>query len=210
MKCESLSKMPGVRSHCGLVCFALLSLSGFFMYAGTVSKQDTVWKRYYNPLAKFCVSYPARWYKGDAFEGSGLYVIAGIKKHSRAVGEIDVSVFRTGAKNEFHNETVSLTEDFRAHVEGLKKFERAERVQIVDQHPTQISGSGALYTKDTYYDPQDRSDWTEEVLFIRKNQDVYRLELECKSDQLLRFDRVFTELVNSFALDCGETHQFQR
>ena len=198
--------MSGARCSFLLGCFALSSLLSAVVFAGSVPRQDTSWKRYRNTGAGYCVSYPTRWYRGDAFDGSGLYVMTGAKKHSRATGEIDVGIFPNAVSNQAHTANISLTEDFKSHVDGMMKFERAERLEVLDQHPTEVAGSPALFTKDRYYDPQDRSTWMEEVLFVRHKNDLYRLELECKADQLLRFEAVFTQLVNSFTFDCVNEH----
>jgi hypothetical protein len=190
--------MPGARSSCLVTCFALSSL-----FAASPPKQDTVWKRYYNPDAGYCVSYPARWYKGDAFDGSGLYVMTGVKKHSRATGEIDIGLFRNTASTEARTATISLVDDFRSHADGLKKFERAERMEVLEQRPMELAGDPGLFTKDRYYDPQDRSTWVEEILFVHRKNELYRIELECKADQADRFEPVFSRLLSTFQFDCG-------
>jgi hypothetical protein len=193
--------MPLVRSGFVSACFALSSLAAS-ANAGSTLRQDAVWKRYFNSEAKYCVSYPARWYKADAFDGSGLYVTTGVKKHSRPTGEIDVAFFPDPYKSATHASAVSLKKDFQTHVEGLTKFERAERMQVLDQRPIEISGSLGLLTKDSYYDPQDRSTWIEEILFVHHKDQIYRVELECKADQVDRFEPVFSRLLSSLQFDC--------
>ena len=195
--------MPVARSNCLLAGFAISSLLAGFASGGSAAKQDAVWKRYYNAEAKYCVSYPARWYKADAFDGSGLYVMAGAKKHSRATGEIDLGIIDSPAiTSQAHTTSIQLTDDFESHLAVLKKFERADRVEVLDQHATQVAGSPALFTKDRYYDPQDRSTWLEEVLFFQRDRELYRLELECKADQIARFEPVFSQFVSSLEFDC--------
>jgi hypothetical protein len=198
--------MPTVRSSYLISCFALSCLVAGFALGGSVPRQDTVWKRYYNANAGYCVNYPARWYKADAFDGSGLYVMSGVTKHSRATGEIDIGLFRNAANQLAHATNVSLVDDFESHVDGLKKFERAERVEVLEQRPMEVAGNSALFTKDRYYDPQDRSTWLEEVLFVQRNEEIYRVELECKADQAQRFERVFTQLVSTLQFDCAAAH----
>lgn len=195
--------MPVARSSYFVSWFALSSLVAGFAVAGSVPRQDTAWKRYFNASAGYCVSYPAHWYKADAFDGSGLYVMTGVKKHSRATGEIDIGLFRDAASVAARATNISLVEDFQSHVDGLKKFERAERVEVLEQRPMDVAGNSGLLTKDRYYDPQDRSTWLEEVLFIHRKDDIYRLELECKSEQADRFERVFTQLLGTLQFDCA-------
>jgi hypothetical protein len=187
--------------------FALSSLAAAFVTGGSIqNKQDTVWKRYYNPEAGYCVDYPARWYKADAFDGSGLYVMTGMKKHSRATGEIDIGRFRESASKEAHPANISLQDVFQTHMDGLKKFERAERMEVLEQRPMDIGGVPGLFTKDRYYDPQDRSTWMEEVLFIQSKGEMYRIELECKADQMDRFEPVFSHLVSTIQFSCSSPH----
>lgn len=199
--------MPLVRSSSLVVCFGLCSLIAVLAYAGSTPKQDLVWKRYFNAETGYCVSYPTRWYKADAFEGSGLYVMTGAKKHSRATGEIDIALFREPATPEAHAVAISLKEHFDSHVDGLKKFERAERMEVLEQHPIEVAGLTGLLTKDRYYDPQDRSTWMEEVVFIERNSDLYRIEMECKADQANRFEPVFSHLVSTLQFDCGGSNR---
>ena len=181
-----------------LCCFAFSSLSD----AGGVPKQDRSWKRYFNPSFGYCVSYPSRWLKGDAFDGAGLFVKTGASKFSRPLGAIDFGVLDSpsvGARLA----PASLVEDWRAHLAGLKKFERAERMEILEQRELKFLGHSALFTKNRYYDPQERANWAEEILFINRNGTLYRLELECRLDQLGRFEPVFSQLMNSFQFDCA-------
>jgi hypothetical protein len=98
---------------------------------------------------------------------------------------------------------ISLVEDLRVHLAGLKKFERAERVEILEQRELKFLGHSALFTKNRYYDPQERANWAEEILFINRNGTLYRLELECRLDQLGRFEPVFSQLMNTFRFDCA-------
>lgn len=204
--CESLSPMAVLRSSSVLLCFALSSLIPTRCYTASTHSLDSSWKPYFNVQGKYCVNYPARWYKSDAFDGSGLYVMAGAKKHSRATGEIDIAIFHEPVIGSARQINVSLNDSFQRHVEGLKKFVRAERMQVLDQHPMDLAGNVGLFTKDSYYDPQDRSTWVEEVLFVMHRDDVYRLELECKADQIGRFEPVFAHFVTTLHFDCGAPH----
>jgi len=129
--------------------------------------------------------------------------MTGVKKHSRATGEIDIGIFALPSGNEAHAANISLIEDFRSHADGLKKFERAERMEVLEQRPMQVAGDSGLFTKDRYYDPQDRSTWIEEVLFVQRKNELYRIELECKADQADRFEPVFAHLLSTFQFECG-------
>ena len=99
---------------------------------------------------------------------------------------------------------VDLSENLEAHLEGLRRFERAERMEILEKRELKFAGNAALFTKNRYYDPQDRATWVEEVLFVNRAQTLYRLELACQKDQLARFEPVFSYLLNSFQFDCKE------
>jgi hypothetical protein len=201
-----LTKHPLAAGLGPVVCFAVLSLFVRSADGGSepTARLDSAWAHYYNAEARYCVSYPQRWYKSDAFDGSGLYVMSGPKKHARATGEIDVALFHEADSHDAHAANVSLKDSYESHVEGLKKFERAERMELLEQHPVNVAGVAGLFTKDKYYDPQDRSNWIEEVIFVEHAGDVYRLELECKADQVSRFEPVFSHLAQSFQFECGE------
>jgi hypothetical protein len=183
--------------------FAVLSLWGMLASAGSTNRLDHAWKHYRNVQRGYCVSYPSRWDKGDAFEGSGLFVETGAKKFSKPVGEIDVAAVSTHPE-----ETASLTlvDDLKVHLAGLAKFERAERMEVLEQRQLDLAGRPALFTKDRYYDPLERATWIEELVFAHRGDVVYRLELECRADQLDRFEPVFTRFVNTFQFECSASH----
>jgi hypothetical protein len=170
--------------------------------AGGIPKQDRSWKRYYNPSFGYCVSYPSRWIRGEAFDGAGLFVKTGASRFSRPMGAMDFAVL-DAPPADARLAPISLVEDWRIHLAGLKKFERAERMEILEQRELKFLGHSALFTKNRYYDPQERANWAEEILFINRNGTLYRLELECRLDQLGRFEPVFSQLMNTFQFDCA-------
>ncbi len=184
-------------------CLAFLSLWGLLASAGSPNKLDNSWKRYRNPQWGYCVSYPTRWYKGDAFEGSGLFVETGVKRFSKPTGEIDVAAVSAASENASHTASLTLVDDLKLHLDGLAKFERAERMEVLEQRSLNLTGKPALFTKDRYYDPLERSTWIEELVFAHRNDVLYRLELQCRADQVERFEPVFTRFVNTFQFDCA-------
>jgi hypothetical protein len=200
--CEAVPLMRTASRKILFSCLAIISVS-LATTAGTAFKPETSWKRYRNRQWGYCVSYPSRWYKGEAFEGSGIFVKTGVKRHSRPVGEIDVGALPNKAKDLDQPTPISLTKNFELHVEGLKKFERAERLEILEKRPLELSGSSALFTKDRYFDPQDGATWVDEIVLVDRGETLYRLELECRSDQLAKFEPVFAHFVSTFQFDCG-------
>jgi hypothetical protein len=183
-------------------CFAFSSLLPGVVNAGGIPKQDRSWKRYYNPSFGYCVSYPSRWLRGEAFDGAGLFVKTGASRFSRPMGAMDFAVLDSPPADA-RLAPINLVEDLRVHLAGLKKFERAERMEILEQRELKFLGHSALFTKSRYYDPQERANWAEEILFINRNGTLYRLELECRLDQLGRFEPVFSQLMNTFQFDCS-------
>jgi len=183
--------------------FAFSSLFVLSASAGSTLKLDTSWKEYHNAQWGYCVSYPSRWFKGDAFDGAGFFVKVGIKKRSRPVGEIDIGALPSEAYGATQPAAFTLVNDLQVHLDGLKRFERAEQVEVLEKREMQLLGSSALFTKDRYYDPQDRARWVDEVVFANRNERLYRLELECRADQLTRFEPVFTHLVSTFQFQCS-------
>jgi hypothetical protein len=165
-------------------------------------KMDRSWKRYRNDEYGYCVSIPSRWVQGEAFEGAGLYVETGKKKFSRPMGAIDFEAIAS-APPDARVLPVTLVDDLKDHLSGLQKFERAERMQILEQRELSVQGSAALFAKHRYYDPQERATWLEEVLFVNRNATVYRFEMDCREDQIERFDPVFEHLVGTVQFDCS-------
>lgn len=161
--------------------------------APSTHRLDSAWKRYSNDDLGYCVSYPSRWLRGQAFDGAGMYFETGLKKYGRPAGEMDISAF-SGL------ETVDY---LQTHLEGLKKFERAKNLEVLDQRDMPLLGSTALFTKDSYSDPLDHTDWVDEIVLARDGQMLYRLELECRKDQIDRFEPLFVQFVQSFRFDCG-------
>jgi hypothetical protein len=182
-------------------CSAAVSIA-ILCAAPQPGKQDRRWKPYTNPQWGYCVSYPSHWLKGDAFDGAGIYVETGLKRDSKPLGEIDVGVMAADREPAVAT-PVGLVENLEIHFDGLKKFERAEAIEILEKRELQLAGNSALFTKDRYYDPQDRSTWIEEIIFTQHKDALYRLELECRDDQLERFEPVFQTFVSTFRFDCS-------
>jgi hypothetical protein len=174
-----------------LGCVALVSLWG--AKNPSLNRLDSAWKKYSNDDLGYCVSYPSRWARGEAFDGAGMYFEVGVKKHARPSGEMDISAFSN----------LKPVEYLQTHLEGLKKFERAKDLQVLEQREIPLLGSVALFTKDSYFDPQDRTNWIDEIVLVRHQGVLYRLELECRADQIERFEPVFGQFVQTFRLDCG-------
>ncbi len=194
--------MLGHRSWQNLLlgCFAFSSAT-LLGTAGSPPKQDRSWKRYYNQQWGYCVSYPSRWRRGDAFEGAGIFVETGIKRQSNPLGEIDVAAVPRAAQASALLQ-FNLIEDVKTHLDGLKKFERAEQMEQLDQRSIDVLGNYALFAKARYYDPLERARWVDEIVFFQKENVVFRLELECRADSINRFEPVFTHVMNTFQLDC--------
>ncbi len=171
-------------------------------------RMDRSWKRYRNPNLGYCLSYPSRWYRGSAFEGSGLFIETGVRRSAKPSGEIDFGPMGAGDGTEDARlkpaglSERTLKQDFQEHLDGLQKFARAERVEIIDQHSLNLQGSQALYAKNSYYDPLERTSWMEEVVFVRRKGELFRMALHCPPDQIKRFEAVFTYMVSSFEFDC--------
>jgi len=143
----------------GIGCtFAFLLVS--FGSAKSAPKQDRSWKHYRNPQLGYCLSYPSRWVKGEGFDGAGFWIESGEKKFSKPLGAIDVAVL-TPPQIALLTSPVALAENFQVHLDGLQKFERAERIEVLEKRDTELLGAAALYVKDRYYDPMDRATWIE-------------------------------------------------
>ena len=179
-------------------CFALSSIIALAANAASPPKLDRAWKRYFNSKWGYCVSYPARWRKGDAFEGAGMFVAIGMQKHSNPLGEIDITALPDGPTDA----RLSFADTIKVHLEGLKKFERAEHVQLLEQRSIDLMGSSALFAKEQYYDALEHSKWVGEIVLAERQNALYRLELECRADQLTRFEPVFAHFVSTFQFDC--------
>ena len=180
------------------VACCLMCVPAPLAIAAQAPKQDRAWKAYENGQWGYCLSYPSRWAKGDAFDGAGIFVATGERRFSRPVGEIDVGALPGGPDGP----SLTLVEHRDAHLEGLKRFERAVSLEILDQHEMQVAGNRALFTKDRYYDPQERAAWVDEIILTERKNMVYRLELECRADQVERFEPVFQIVIRTFRFDC--------
>jgi hypothetical protein len=126
-----------------------------------------------------------------------------MKKHSPIpVGSMDVSALAIpGAQ--LHPASLALDDDFDIQLAGLKKFARAEQVEVLEKRTLSLGASPSLFVKIRYLDPRDRRLWIDEVIFTRRQGLSYRLELEARADQVERFEANFTQFVNSFQMDCA-------
>lgn len=162
------------------------------------------WKHYRNKQWGYCINYPSNWFKGDAFDGSGIFIKARVKKHARFLGEIDVSAILASPDNLNHSVPIKLTESLQTHLDGLRKFERAQELEILEQRPIELHDTAALFTKDRYFDPQDGKRWIDETVLVNRGQILYTLELVCRSEQVAHFEPVFTHFVGTFQPDCKQ------
>src|SRR3954447_3580026 len=187
--------------------FALLAAANCSP-AGSIPRQDRAWKVYLNRTAGFCIAYPSRWAKSETYDGSGLAVTTGMKKHSPIpVGSMDVSALSLPTA-QIRSASLAFDDDFDLQMAGLKKFARAEQVQVLEKRMFTLATSPSLFVKIRYLDPRDRRLWIDEVIFTRHDRLSYRLELETRADQLDRFEANFTQFVNSFQMECGRTTNF--
>lgn len=172
----------------------------------SVPKQDRSWKQYRNKRGNYCVSYPSRWMKGDAYDGAGLFVRVGQTKYAASpLGEIDVSVLEPGEPLP-RVAALNLADNVQFHLEGVMKFQRAQQVQVMETRRITIADHPALFSKDRYFDPLERASWMEEVIFVNRDDQLYRLELVCLAKDAERFERVFQQVVDSFSFNCSSTH----
>src|ERR1035441_5155347 len=105
-----------------LLIFALLLAAPGFAGNGTGrSKQDSSWKRYANKDFGYCVDYPAKWARDNAFDGAGMYFETGVKKFSMPIGEMDVNASPSPE---------GLAETVDVHLQGLRKFQRAQKMEV--------------------------------------------------------------------------------
>lgn len=197
----------------GLLVCAALTFAGFSVFAGSRPKieipparDDGAWKNYYNRQAGYCVDYPSHWVSGEAFEGSGFFLLPAPNRHSSSLAEIDGAVLPEGLRPEAalpgNAASFTLIEEAQLHVEHLGKFGLAEQPKLVEQHDTLLFGSPALFTEDSYYDPQNHQAMVDEIVFANHAGMLYRLELASRADELDRFEPVFQRLVGSFRFNC--------
>jgi hypothetical protein len=184
------------------LAFSSLLIAAWGHTSNFDQKLDKSWKRYRNQEYSYCVNIPSRWVQGEAFEGAGLYVETGAKKFSRPMGSIDFEAI-SSAPRDARILPANLADDLSDHLSGLQKFERAERMEILERRETSVQGSAALFAKHRYYDPQERATWLEEVLFVNRKETVYRFEMDCRADQIERFEPVFEHLVGTVQFDCS-------
>jgi hypothetical protein len=214
-------QFPAVSVQCALLCaLACSPLSAAPGAAGTVTGPDThtsvnrldkAWKRYRNSNLGYCVNYPSRWTKEMAFDGTGLVVETGKQKFSKPMGEIDMGLLSLPTSEDARLKPASLSnsavdelllDEMKDHIAGLEKLMRVERMETVDQHSMRMQGNSALFVKNKYYDPLERSNWTEELIFVKRQDGLFRLELQCETDQVKRFEPVFANVVNTLQFDC--------
>lgn len=175
------------------------AVTGLARQRSELSKDDRSWKQYANRQTGYCVSYPRRWQKGDAFEGAGMYALTGTTRSSLPAGALDITAFPDAPAA---LTKISLSGDMQAHLDGLRKYVKAEETQVLEERRLTVAGAEALLLKARYFDPRERSFWVEEVLLTRRNGMLYRMELQSRADQIRRFEPVFARFAASFQFDC--------
>ena len=165
-------------------------------------RQDRAWKQYTNKDAGYCVSYPSRWIKAQGFQGVGISVTTGTTRYGLPIASLDVSAFPDEPAT-VEAKPISLSDDYETHLVGLKRFIRAEQIETLEERPLAVSGLNALFAKASYFDPKEKSDWIEEIVFTRHDGMTYRLELQSRAAAWQRFQPVFQHFVDSFQVHCG-------
>ncbi len=181
------------------VCFFSLIVTA--SQTGTL-RQDRSWKQYTNKESGYCVSYPSRWIKAQGFEGAGISVTTGKTRYGWPIASLDVGAF-PDEPTTVEAKTISLSDDYQTHLVGLKRFVRAEQIETLEERPLAVSGLNALFAKARYFDPREKSDWIEEIVFVRRDGMTYRLELQSKASDAQRFQPIFLHFVDSFQVVCG-------
>lgn len=169
--------------------------------AGSLPENHS-WRIYYNPAGQYCVDYPSRWAPAEAFEGAGLLLIPSTGTSWESPGEIDVEAIADQGTSANGVAGQILLEEVRMHFDALKKFERAEQLELLEQRNIHFFGASGLFLKGRYYDPQDHAVWVNEIIFAYRASVIYRLQLTSGTDALGRFEAVFARFVNSFQFDC--------
>ena len=164
-------------------------------------RQDRAWKIYSDQQSGYCVSYPSRWVKSAGFQSSGLSVTTGVTRYGMPIASLDVSLI-PDEQPTLKTRAVSLAENYQDHLIGLRRYIKAEQIETLEEKPLAVSGLNALFTRARYYDPLEKSDWIEEIVFTRREGSTYRLELQTKADSWQRFRPIFQHFVDSFQLDC--------
>ena len=178
--------------------FVFLAVPG---WTGSPSESGR-WKIYYNSVGQYCISYPTRWIPAEAFEGAGLVLKPGMKMHATSVAEIDVEALPNARAQVNDTAGEILLHELEAHLDGLKMFERAERVKLLEKRDMQFFGAPALFVKDSYYDAQERTAWVDELILAHRAGQLFRLELTSLADALMRYEPVFTRFASTFQFDC--------
>lgn len=190
-----------------VLCLHVFSFCGLPLSGGTakVPKQDRAWKQYRNAHQGYCVSYPSRWLKDRSYSDAGLFIRTGVTKFSaNPLGGIDVSV-QEQADPVPRAASLDLANSLQFHLESMVKFQRAQRIQVIEKRLMTIADSPAIFVKDQYFDPLERASWLEEVIFASQGNQLYRLELVCRAKEAERFERVFQRVVKSFSFHCDST-----
>lgn len=162
--------------------------------AGSVPKLDRTWKKYKDRSLGFCVSYPARWMRGEGSDGTGVYFAASAHSNEVPAGEIDVAVL----KDQFP----PATDYVELHLAGLRQFERAQKIELLGSAAFTLAGMRAVFNKTRYFDPLEKASWVDELIVAGQGSTLYRLQLECRDQDLTRFEAVFHRLVASFVPEC--------
>jgi hypothetical protein len=184
--------MPTGSSRTLLIFAACVCLTGS-PGVRKMNRMDRAWKGYRNTRFGYCIAYPSRWVREDAFDGAGFWVEAGEKSGWPPLGEMDVRVLgRSGDPVQF------LT----LHLENLKRFERAQQLEVIRRGRGSVRGAPALFAAERYRDQLDGSEWVDELVLTSLGATLYLLELECRADQLSRFEPIFERFSDSFRFEC--------
>ncbi len=182
--------------------FACCLVAGVIASAESQPRQDRAWKQFKDKQAGYCISYPSRWIKAKGFDGAGLSVTTGVTQYGLPIASLDVAAIEDEEET-LETTPVSLSDDYETHLVGLKRFIRAEKIETLEEKPLAVGGMNALFARARYFDPKEKSDWIEEIVFTHREGVTYRLELQSKAGSWHRFQPIFQHFLESFQVECG-------
>ena len=185
---------PGRRSTFLIRALVVLGFATL-VAAGPIDKLDSSWKTYRNKQLNYCMSYPSRWVRGEAFDGAGIYFEVGARRSSLPIAEINFA--------QLEDNSSEAAEYVQLHLDNLRKFQRVESLELIENRSIQLVDGNGLLTKNRYRDPLDGKDWVDEMAVALRGNVLYRFQLECRAKDITRFEPVFTRVVGSLRVGCN-------
>lgn len=205
MNCPRIS----AKIVCPILAFAIVLRATAISAGGT--KQSAQWSHCRNARWGFCVDYPASWKASEAKDGSGIKLYP--RANEKASSATYISIGGLPDQPDVGNANIVLDDsppldlegNFMRALDGLREYDHATDIRVLEKRKLAFQGYGALSTKYEYRRGADATLWQSDTIWINKEYIIFTATLFGRPEELRNLEPVYQDIVkHHFRLVCAE------